>query len=153
MIAGITGHITGQIAGQQPQLHTSTDPAPSEAAPPPGASAAQPSPGLGSRHYAPNARLALVRGQAELAREIARHDSTRLGVMLPDGWDPGAAAVVFRWGPWDRADILARLLFTGLRMMDARGVEVIVCPVPPMDGLGEALRDRLSRAALAGQPV
>jgi L-threonylcarbamoyladenylate synthase len=67
--------------------------------------------------------------------------------MLPDGWSCGAAAVQFRWGPWGNAEILARLLYFGLRMLDARGVKVIVCPVPGMDGLGEALRDRLEKAA------
>jgi L-threonylcarbamoyladenylate synthase len=69
------------------------------------------------------------------------------GVMLPDGWDAGSAAVVFRWGPWDSPEVLARLLFFGLRMLDDRGVKVIVCPLPEADGLGEAIRDRLEKAA------
>ena len=113
------------------------------------------------RHYAPRARLVLVRG---IARAIARSGkplelslveavdaatelSGDIGVMLPDGWDGGGAGVVFRWGPWDAAEVLARLLFLGLRVLDERGVKVIVCPVPEMDGLGEAIRDRLEKAA------
>jgi L-threonylcarbamoyladenylate synthase len=108
---------------------------------------ALPSPGMGMRHYAPRARLVLVEGQKELLEEIARHDGAEVGVMLPDDWQFGAAAVQFRWGPWKNAEILARLLYFGLRMLDSRGVKVIVCPVPEMGGLGEALRDRLKKAA------
>jgi L-threonylcarbamoyladenylate synthase len=108
------------------------------------------SPGMGMRHYAPRARLVLVEGQRELLEEIAKHEGTEVGVMLPDGWEFGAAEVVFRWGPWEDAEILARLLYLGLRMLDDRGVKAIVCPVPRMGGLGEAVRDRLEKAARAG---
>jgi len=107
------------------------------------------SPGMGSRHYAPRARLLLVEGQKGLLREVANYSADEVGVMLPDGWDAGGAGVVFRWGAWDDAETLARLLFAGLRMLDGRGVKVIVCPMPTMDGLGEALRDRLEKAARA----
>jgi len=67
--------------------------------------------------------------------------------MLPDDWNGGAAKILFRWGPWGDAEILARLLYFGLRNLDERGARVIVCPVPQMGGLGEALRDRLEKAA------
>ncbi len=106
-----------------------------------------PSPGMGMRHYAPRATLVLVDGQKGMLDEIARHDGAEVGVMLPDGWQSGAAAAPFRWGPWENAEILARLLYFGLRLLDSRGVKVIVCPVPQMGGLGEALRDRLEKAA------
>lgn len=105
------------------------------------------SPGMADRHYAPHARLLLARGQEELTAEIAKHPPAEVGVMLPDGWSAGAASVVFRWGPWNNAEVLARLLYLGLRVLDQRGVKVIICPVPQMDGLGEAVRDRLLKAA------
>jgi L-threonylcarbamoyladenylate synthase len=105
------------------------------------------SPGMGMRHYAPRARLVLVAGQEEMLREVANYSSDEVGVMLPDGWNAGGAGTVWRWGPWNDAEILARLLFAGLRMMDERGVKAIVCPVPAMNGLGDALRDRLEKAA------
>jgi L-threonylcarbamoyladenylate synthase len=38
-------------------------------------------------------------------------------------------------------------VFAGLRELDAAGVAVIVCPLPTMDGVGVALRDRLEKAA------
>jgi hypothetical protein len=105
------------------------------------------SPGMGMRHYAPRARLVLVRGQRELMEEVRRCAAAEVGVMLPKGWDAGGAGVVFAWGGWDDAEGLARRLFAGLRALDEAGVGVIVCPVPEMGGLGEALRDRLEKAA------
>jgi L-threonylcarbamoyladenylate synthase len=107
------------------------------------------SPGMGMRHYAPRARLVLVAGQRDLLREVANYSCDEVGVMLPDGWDAGGTGAVFRWGPWDDAETLARLLFAGLRKLDACGVKAIVCPMPAMGGLGEALRDRLEKAARA----
>jgi len=107
------------------------------------------SPGMGMRHYAPQARLVLVAGQEEMLREVAKHSAAEVGVMLPDGWDAGGAGAVFRWGAWNNAEALARRLFAGLRELDVRGVKAIVCPVPVMNGLGDALRDRLKKAARA----
>lgn len=105
------------------------------------------SPGMGMRHYAPSARIVLVPGQKELLAEVGKHPPSEVGVMLPDGWDGGAAQMSFRWGPWDKAEVLARLLYFGFRLMDDRGVKVIVCPVPTADGpLGDAVRERLEKA-------
>ena len=91
----------------------------------PAAEAQSVSPGMAERHYAPRARLVLIAGPDEFAAEIARHDSAELGVMLPDGWSAGQAAAVFRWGPWDNTETLARLLYLGLRLLDDRGVKVM----------------------------
>jgi L-threonylcarbamoyladenylate synthase len=55
--------------------------------------------------------------------------------------------VVERWGRWDDAATLAAGLFAGLRELDDRGVAVILCPLPEAGGLGDALRDRLRKAA------
>jgi L-threonylcarbamoyladenylate synthase len=114
-----------------------------------------PSPGVGLRHYAPQARLELVeveiRGDPAHALHpaIERQDQTResIGLMLPDGWDASCARHVFEWGPWDDNDVLARKLFAGLRMLDEAGATVILCPLPGTDGVGLALRDRLQKAA------
>ena len=105
------------------------------------------SPGMGIRHYAPSARIVLVPAQKELLAEVAKYPPSEVGVMLPDGWDGGAAQMSFRWGPWDKPEILARLLYFGFRLMDDRGVKVIVCPMPTAEGpLGDAIRERLEKA-------
>jgi len=113
-----------------------------------GAPEALPSPGMGIRHYAPTAPLVLVPGQRELLDEVAKYAPAEVGVMLPDGWNAGSAGMSFRWGPWEKPDILARLLYFGFRLLDDRGMKVIVCPVPTAEGaLADAVRERLEKAA------
>jgi L-threonylcarbamoyladenylate synthase len=107
-------------------------------------------PGMGMRHYAPRARLVLVEGQQEMLEAIGRHGPAEVGVMLPEGWDGSGARVVYRWGDWKDQETLARRLFAGLRELDQAGAAVIVCPVPGGGGLGEAIRDRLEKAARVG---
>ncbi len=110
-----------------------------------------PSPGVGLRHYAPRARLVLVRqnveGRESVREAVGREAGLRVGVMLPEGWDGAGAVVLYRWGAWGDAEVLARRLFDGLRTLDEAGVEVIVCPLPSGGGLGDALQDRLEKAA------
>jgi L-threonylcarbamoyladenylate synthase len=112
---------------------------------------AMPSPGVGIRHYAPRARLVLVDAPLgelearleEFARESA---SERVGVMLPAKIAAPEGATVFAWGRWDAPEELARELYAGLRTLDAEGCTVILCPLPPAEGIGAAIRDRLLKA-------
>jgi L-threonylcarbamoyladenylate synthase len=122
---------------------------------------AQSSPGLVGRHYAPNAKLVLVEGGAEeLTQAVARQVETEgargnyVGVMAPEGWIQqqtltAGGLVIFDWGAWGDVQQLAHNLFAGLRYLDKPGVSTIVCPVPPDQGLGTTIRDRLTRAARA----
>jgi L-threonylcarbamoyladenylate synthase len=141
-VVGVVARVVGSVVEGEAKTRTEAD---SFAALRNDKEAGLVSPGMGMRHYAPRARLVLVRGQRELAEEV-RRCGAEVGVMLPDGWDAGNARAIFRWGPWDAAEVLARLLFAGLRELDEHGVGVIVCPVPEMGGLGEAIRDRLEKA-------
>ncbi|MEO6804436.1 MAG: Sua5 family C-terminal domain-containing protein, partial [Granulicella sp.] len=115
----------------------------------PGAPESLPSPGVGVRHYAPRARLVLVRNQDELQERVGKSLGLqeRVGVMLPAGWATPVGAVVCEWAAWKDGDDLARRVFAGLRELDATGVTVIVCPLPTIGGVGLALRDRLEKAA------
>jgi L-threonylcarbamoyladenylate synthase len=107
------------------------------------------SPGLGIRHYAPRAKLLLVHGQEEFQAAIAAHNGHRIGVMMPDGWDGARSrhAETFAWGDIEDTSVLAHNLYEGLRSLDERNVEVIICPVPRTDGVGLAILDRLTKAA------
>lgn len=121
---------------------------------------ALPSPGVGLRHYAPRAKLVLVEGNladlptrlAEAARPHAKH---RLGLMLPtelahaDLGAPLRGATEFAWGSWNSPHQLAGKLYAGLRALDARACDVILCPMPSAGGIGDAIRDRLRKAAYA----
>lgn len=115
------------------------------------------SPGLSVRHYAPRARLMLIEGEgkeqrdafAEAARQCEDQGDS-VGLMLPDAFQTaviGRQARVFRWGKWADQRELAQRLFAGLRWLDADGATVIVCPVPPGEGIAVAIRDRLRKAA------
>ncbi len=125
-----------------------------------GQRAGLPSPGVGLRHYSPRARLVLVdwmeSGEIDsaLAAEVGKYQDKKVGVMLPDGLhhhpDGFSFKEVYRWGIWRDPEQLARRLFAGLRELDARGCEVIVCPLPAGDGIAIAIRDRLSKAAWPG---
>ena len=115
---------------------------------------AMPAPGVGLRHYAPRARLVLVEGPLRelpglLAETAALYAQERVGVMLPEEVElPGHhSAVVFPWGRWSAPEDMARDLYAGLRKLDAEGCTVVLCPVPPQEGIGEAIRDRLRKAA------
>jgi L-threonylcarbamoyladenylate synthase len=119
---------------------------------------ALPSPGVGLRHYAPRARLILVEGPQEILGkrlEIAALElhGERVGIMLPFGVDAPlglAGCSVFFWGRWTRPEEMARELYSGLRTLDQEGCTVILCPMPPAEGIGAAIRDRLSKGARLG---
>ena len=112
---------------------------------------AMPSPGVGIRHYAPRARLVLVDAPFEeletrLSELTLLFADERVGVMLPAEIAAPAWTVLFPWGPWDAPEELARELYAGLRALDAAGCTVILCPLPPAEGIGAAIRDRLGKA-------
>ena len=118
---------------------------------------ALPAPGVGLRHYAPRARLVLVEGPAaklgwELSATAALYPGERVGIMLPADLEVPAIAGAnfFSWGRWSAPEELARDLYAGLRSLDAQGCTVVLCPVPPQQGIGEAIRDRLKKAAQRG---
>jgi L-threonylcarbamoyladenylate synthase len=125
---------------------------------------AMPSPGVGIRHYAPRARVVLVEGAAESVREKLKElrEKGCVGVMLPAGWEQvsevasqpvsgsdsdSAGVTVWEWGDWARPEELAASLYAGLRALDERGVEWIVCPLPQEGAMRDAIRDRLMKAA------
>jgi len=100
-----------------------------------------------SRHYAPRTKLLLTDGQedalAEKAREISKQ---KFGVLLPRGWKISAGAT-FDWGEWRDWAELASRLYAALRWLDEQNLNVIIAPLPPQEGLGGAIRERLLKAA------
>jgi len=116
---------------------------------------ALPSPGVGLKHYAPRARLVLVEARndelgARLAAAAAAERGKRVGLMLPNGIAMPHTLdgiKILEWGRWDAPETLAQGLYAGLRALDAAGCDVIVCPLPPAEGLGVAIHDRLRKAA------
>jgi L-threonylcarbamoyladenylate synthase len=97
------------------------------------------SPGMLARHYAPAARLRLD------AREVRPGEALlALGPALPPG--TGSAVAVFNLSPSGDPTEAAANLFAALRALDERADRIAVMPIPD-HGLGEAINDRLRRAA------
>jgi L-threonylcarbamoyladenylate synthase len=116
---------------------------------------ALPSPGVGLRHYAPRARLVLVGGPVDRLGELlwdaaSQIRDQRVGILLPDGIEcpplPKSTRI-YRWGSWSAPEEMARELYAGLRTLDSMQCAAIVCPMPPEEGVGAAIRDRLIKAA------
>ncbi|HEX5507331.1 MAG TPA: L-threonylcarbamoyladenylate synthase [Pseudolabrys sp.] len=95
-------------------------------------------PGMLASHYAPKARLRL---NAELLHE----DEALLAFGQPLAFKDGQS--VRNLSP--RGDLVeaATNLFSHLRVLDASGVSTIAVMKVPNEGLGEAINDRLMRAA------
>jgi L-threonylcarbamoyladenylate synthase len=116
------------------------------AAPDAGAPAA---PGTLATHYAPRAEvLAVAPDEVPAAAAAAHARGARVAVLAPAAafaaWPalPGRAVRL----PDDAAG-MARALYAALRDLDATGVDVVIAALPPAAGLGEAVGDRLRRAA------
>ena len=117
-----------------------------------------PSPGVGIRHYAPRARLILIEAPdadlpSALSHTMATHTQQHLGILLPREFAQTALqtappnATIFEWGSWSSPEELAARLYAGFRELDAAGCDLILCPLPPTEGIGVALRDRLRKAS------
>jgi L-threonylcarbamoyladenylate synthase len=106
-------------------------------------------PGTLASHYAPRAEvLAVALDEVPAAVAGAQARGARVAVLAPTGafaaW-PGLTAHAHRV-PDDPAGI-AHALYAALRDLDAAGFDVVVAALPPAAGLGEAVGDRLRRAA------
>ncbi|MEZ0394815.1 MAG: L-threonylcarbamoyladenylate synthase [Anaerolineales bacterium] len=112
-----------------------------------------PSPGLLEKHYAPQAEMILFTGKNARQALTAflreqRAAGRKVGVLATDQEAEAAeqaGAVVYRLG--EALPSIARRIYAGMRWLDSQGVEIILCRDFGEDGLGLAIRDRLSRAA------
>jgi L-threonylcarbamoyladenylate synthase len=103
-------------------------------------------PGMLPSHYAPHAALrinavSVKPGEALLA----------FGPLLPEGAD--RATMILNLSPDGDLAEAAASLFAHLRALDATGVAAIAVVPIPEHGLGEAINDRLRRAAAPREPA
>lgn len=101
------------------------------------ADAAITAPGMLASHYAPNARLRLDAASVE-KDEAALDFGGRFADVQTASFDLSPSG--------DLAEA-ATNLFAFLRALDATGAQTIAVAPIPSEGLGEAIRDRLARAA------
>ncbi|QDW37149.1 threonylcarbamoyl-AMP synthase [Bradyrhizobium sp. KBS0727] len=98
-------------------------------------------PGMLASHYAPRAKVRLHASQIEPGEALLA-----FGLGAISGID-AASAVMNLSARGDLAEAAANL-FGFLRALDARGVRTIAVMPIPDEGLGEAINDRLRRAAV-----
>jgi L-threonylcarbamoyladenylate synthase len=114
-------------------------------------------PGTLASHYAPRAEVIACEPDevpaAVRAAMLASGASGKVAVLAPRrafaAW--GALPAQAHPLPDDLAG-MARELYSALRDLDAAGVDVVIAALPPAVGLGEAVGDRLRRAAGPRKP-
>ena len=110
-----------------------------------------PAPGSLKSHYAPAATVLLVPAHAlgARARELLDAGHSVAVLALRDQTDD-VARVTMLDSPRD-VDEYARVLYSRLREVDARRIDVLLVVPPPEHGIGIAVADRLRRAAGRGR--
>jgi len=105
-------------------------------------------PGTLESHYAPRALVIAVEPpELALVLPAVLAQGGRVGVLAPrSALREIPEGVVFEQLPED-VEGMARELYARLRALDETGVDVVVAALPPAVGLGEAVGDRLLRAA------
>lgn len=112
------------------------------------------SPGMKYKHYAPRARVVLVQGnRMQFAAFVAQRQG-EFGVLGFEGDQPAASGRLFlSYGEESDAASQARGLFDALRRIDEYDVPLVYARIHADAGLGQAVYNRLLRAAAFEQIV
>ena len=108
------------------------------------------SPGLKYRHYSPNAPCVLLDGNADdvLHFLIRAQSGSNCAILCYDEEIPALTDQrLFPVGKREDLSAQAHTLFAQLRAADRSGADVIYAHLPPREGLGLALYNRMIRAA------
>jgi L-threonylcarbamoyladenylate synthase len=108
------------------------------------------SPGMKYRHYAPTAPLVLIKGEADKTLAFLQKAQAEKHCAILC-FDEEAAHLknenLFPVGAREDLSSQAHTLFHALRDADHADAEIIYAHLPPQDGLGLALYNRMIRAA------
>lgn len=110
----------------------------------PDAAAGPVAPGMLASHYAPRATLRLNADTVAAGEALLAFGPSRI---------PGTAATNLNLSASGNLTEAAANLFSHLRALDRAGVAAIAVMPIPTDGLGEAINDRLARAAAPRPPA
>lgn len=91
--------------------------------------------GMLEKHYAPNCRVELVETTADAERRSSELVSENQKVQILDFFGDAVS--------------YANQLYARLRQADQSGIDVVIAVMPINAGLGEAIRDRLTKASAA----
>lgn len=108
-----------------------------------------PSPGMLPSHYAPRAKLVLCSDTGDLLARRASFTAQGLktGLLILESQREACDNLHPQFVLGETLNDMARNLYAGLRALDSAGVHVILITEVPRAGLGEAIADRLARAA------
>ncbi|MBI4427740.1 MAG: threonylcarbamoyl-AMP synthase [Ignavibacteriales bacterium] len=102
------------------------------------------SPGTRHRHYAPKARLVIIRSAAEITFPV--ESGKRVGLIY-HSLDPGAMRVEHSRKLSRDVNEFARSLFSAIRELDGLGVDTIFVEKVEKRGIGVAVMQRLMKSA------
>ena len=106
------------------------------------------SPGMKYKHYAPSARVILVRGDAAAYRDyVNTHKADGVTALCFDGEEDGLDVPFVTYGARTDAKTQAQRVFEALRQLDERQATVAYTACPSPEGIGLAVYNRLLRAA------
>ena len=108
------------------------------------------SPGMKYRHYAPSSPLVLLSGSPDRVLEFLCDEQSRTdcAILCYDEELPHLSPTrLISVGARDDLSTQAHRLFHALRDADRLGASVIYAHLPPLDGIGLALYNRMIRAA------
>lgn len=108
-------------------------------------------PGMKYTHYAPNVPVILVNGSRDFFQKLIKQQQSegkKVGVLTTEeGIETLNADKVFACGSRKDLDSVAAQLFNVLRRFDEEDIDVILSESFPQTGVGEAIMNRLRKAA------
>ncbi|MCL2580249.1 MAG: L-threonylcarbamoyladenylate synthase [Oscillospiraceae bacterium] len=106
------------------------------------------SPGMRHKHYAPKAKVAILKGDWQSCKAFMALKKTQGAMALVFEEElSGCPLPALSLGPQAEPETHARALFACLRELDERGAERVYARCPQSDGMGLAVYNRLIRAA------
>lgn len=110
-------------------------------------------PGMKYKHYAPKGAVTLVDGSKEhvvdyINRQIQIHHDKKVAILCPNEYyDLLEAKTIIKLGSIESPETIGENLFSSLRLMDKLDIDLIYIPVVSSEGLGQAIMNRLLKAA------
>ena len=102
-------------------------------------------PGMSVSHYSPRTPMIVADNIEEVASKL---NGRRSGIITYGTYanhiNPSDQLLLCYYGDWQLA---ARNLYSAMHIMDQKGYDIIIAKLFPNDGIGNALNDRLTRAA------
>jgi L-threonylcarbamoyladenylate synthase len=107
------------------------------------------SPGMLEKHYSPKAHLVVCKDLDELVHRQSSivNRQMRAGVLIKEDQRAACEKMHPQFVLGNDLNDVARNLYAGLRALDGAGVDVILMTEVERAGIGEAIADRLQRAA------